>query len=453
MLAYEQYLPGSTFVQTILRLAGTRNSRYRGYSYSLATLLDTYRGHFCLDQRDKVYAFLGMANDHHSGDIPVDYQKPLVEVYQDVLRFQRKLEIDIERKRTEMVYLSAVVRMVLTGQHYKRIKQRPSRSFQSIVAQVFRRFDPVLLQENPSNATGTIFIYALCEAFARKFTNVIWSWLFTQNSYTSAWCSSLPERQTDWLPSNTSTPANDPLNKIRVRALIACRISYLGPAWTELVSSFDNSKRWSLYLSRFYPDDPTALAAAWARHSRLMQVLLAPEDAFSERRIQNITPLDVWDNRSERNIPAFLSFEEQRSFLKVNPLLATHPFFSTSPSPVSAVMPRVFLGTNQTTGLVPYNARIGDLICQFWNSSAAAVVRVSPYDGSLRVIGRAGVVSAGVDEDEDREQRGSRDWVIRRNKKLFATGAPNSVELIVDWRMLTRLSFDTMVLEKGQGST
>jgi hypothetical protein len=53
--------------------------------------------------------------------------------------------------------------------------------------------------------------------------------------------------------------------------------------------------------------------------------------------------------------------------------------------------PRLFLESEVIIGILPSNAIVGDLICQFWNSNAAAIIRVRT-DGIYHVIRRALIV-------------------------------------------------------------
>jgi hypothetical protein len=99
-------------VHCILKLERLLESKYRdGTTYALSDLLDTFRNSFCAVVHDKVYAFLGLANDH-LGEISVNYSKSVFELYQDVIQSQSISILESTQKRVEMVYISALVRQI-----------------------------------------------------------------------------------------------------------------------------------------------------------------------------------------------------------------------------------------------------------------------------------------------------------------------------------------------------
>jgi len=130
--AYQAYnkLRGSTEFfggsDGILKLDETRKSKYQGgKGYSLGVLLRTFQDSFSKVSRDKVYAFLGMANDHYlgyKGSIIVDYEKTTFEMYQDVVRFQNLSTFEPVKKKVEIMYLSSLVRRLLTRESDLRLK-------------------------------------------------------------------------------------------------------------------------------------------------------------------------------------------------------------------------------------------------------------------------------------------------------------------------------------------
>jgi hypothetical protein len=96
---------------------------------------------------------------------------------------------------------------------------------------------------------------------------------------------------------------------------------------------------------------------------------------------------------------------------------------------------RLFLGSDFMAGVVPPSAMVGDMICQFWNSSASAVLRKDKH-GYFQVVGRAGVVQQG----------NSMNWDILEDKWMFTSQSPQVIEVSVDILTLTMLSLDTVNL-------
>lgn len=70
--------------------------------------------------------------------------------------------------------------------------------------------------------------------------------------------------------------------------------------------------------------------------------------------------------------------------------------------------PNLIFGWPVMVGLLPQNAMVGDLIVQFWNSNAAAVIRKGT-DGHYQIIGRTLIVKDLYDFD----------WDALRNWDLF----------------------------------
>ena len=124
---YNEVVPGDASVQFILKLNRVRDSQFRETSsFTLASLIDTFQGSHCQLPHDKIYAFRGLrlAHDHIDGSIPVDYRKPLFEVYQDAIHFQNTASVrnGVERA-TEKVHFSAKRWAASTADHVQNANQ------------------------------------------------------------------------------------------------------------------------------------------------------------------------------------------------------------------------------------------------------------------------------------------------------------------------------------------
>jgi hypothetical protein len=64
-----------------------------GSNRILLNLIEYYKYCKATDQRDKVYALLGLASDTQCNEFPIDYAKPVSEVMDDVLEFYRSKEL------------------------------------------------------------------------------------------------------------------------------------------------------------------------------------------------------------------------------------------------------------------------------------------------------------------------------------------------------------------------
>jgi hypothetical protein len=70
-----------------LKLKKQREGRH-GEMNQLEQLLETYVHTGCQEPRDKIYGFLGLAHDCQNGSLNVDYSKPLLDLYMEVIAFQ-----------------------------------------------------------------------------------------------------------------------------------------------------------------------------------------------------------------------------------------------------------------------------------------------------------------------------------------------------------------------------
>lgn len=87
-------------------------------------------------------------------------------------------------------------------------------------------------------------------------------------------------------------------------------------------------------------------------------------------------------------------------------------------------------------GLIPFNARVGDKLCQFWNSSAVAVLRARTDGDRYDVVGRGLMLQRGDEVN----------WDVPTNKTMFRPETKGSRELDVDLDTLNHLSFDIVSL-------
>jgi hypothetical protein len=67
------------------RLESHRLKR-ESHGSSLKELLHDCRDSLCTDQRDKIYALVGLASDCQDGQVVIDYSKSLAQVYKDVMK-------------------------------------------------------------------------------------------------------------------------------------------------------------------------------------------------------------------------------------------------------------------------------------------------------------------------------------------------------------------------------
>ncbi|KAI4597335.1 hypothetical protein KJ359_004441 [Pestalotiopsis sp. 9143b] len=100
-----------------LRLERLRHNADEG-ALTFRRLLYDHQAAVCSEPRDKIYGLVGLAADAHG--FPMDYTKPLIEVWKDVMIFtnERKL-ID----SSELMRFGAMVKSLLMGQDCSPLKQ------------------------------------------------------------------------------------------------------------------------------------------------------------------------------------------------------------------------------------------------------------------------------------------------------------------------------------------
>jgi hypothetical protein len=122
---YREQNPNDAATQAILKLDNMRRSKFsQTESFSLQNLVDEFRDAFCELPHDKVYAFIGLANDTIDNEIPVNYQQSESEVYYDIMKHHFD-SLHFETQQTssiEAIYLAALVRRLLTREKIRRPK-------------------------------------------------------------------------------------------------------------------------------------------------------------------------------------------------------------------------------------------------------------------------------------------------------------------------------------------
>ena len=105
--------------------------------------------------------------------------------------------------------------------------------------------------------------------------------------------------------------------------------------------------------------------------------------------------------------------------------------------------PQTFPASDWSTiGMVPPGTRCGDLVVQFWKSSASVIVRPDA-DGFLGFVGRAGFIK--LDDRGEREEKGEA-LGFHRDVPLDQEGFQDpekGVDLVMDLMMLIRLGWNT----------
>lgn len=269
-----------------------------------------------------------MANDFVSDVIPIDYSRPPFGIYQDLVVAQNLSVFEQAGKRVDMVYFSGLARQLLSRESSSKAKRW--KWFGLLNDPDSYLYDGCgderawrCLADESGNTTTSLFIMDMGRAMANWALSLIFR---PHTDVEAIWRPPKPESIEVWLDEVSDSAAEG----IEVRGVISGCVHYIGSSYSDYLAYPDVSKRWAAAIAGYYANE-TELRKARGQNERLGALIFAPAD-FT---IRNIAP-----------------FKGQLAH---------------------AGSPRLFLGSGGRMGLVPPNTRIGDIICQFWNSSASAV--------------------------------------------------------------------------------
>lgn len=197
---------------------------------------------------------------------------------------------------------------------------------------------------------------------------------------------------------------------LMARGLVESAIVHLGPSYDDVVSSFQETKKWKASFDKWYDTsedlsflrfmdevytsallemDPKVLAKICQTSS--FRTSVGDNDATGSCDIWNVPILG--ENETCGVSTDFETWKQQRLERKESRSYSWPPIISDNPQRSLKSTPRRFLGTNRTMGLVPPEAQEEDLICRFWGCDVAAVLRWDPYRGLFHIVGRAHVAT------------------------------------------------------------
>ncbi|KAI9164093.1 Heterokaryon incompatibility protein [Paramyrothecium foliicola] len=169
------------------------------------------------------------------------------------------------------------------------------------------------------------------------------------------------------------------------KGFITSEILCLGPFRNEIASSIRADKSWKLSFSKTYKK-PVDLKKARRSYERFSQEMLC----WSLQQMESIRLL-----YSQRSYGYMRDAGDGSTGTKIQN--EPHNEVNTSP--------RLFLGTNATIGCVPDGTQLGDLICTFFKSDVAVVVRKLSEADMYTIIGQARLHidrnEKQTDEDEE----------------------------------------------------
>lgn len=226
----------------------------------------------------------------------------------------------------------------------------------------------------------------------------------------------------------TATDSKAPRRFYVARGVFAGEIIYLGPTYSQIASSWKANKIWKKALEEHYKDEPGL-------------VDLRKADAEYSCGILN------WDQKyleSIRKVDTMTSYGYQQS--ADDEFLITDDHARTCESSE----PRRFLGTQSLIGFVPPEARLGDLVCSFWECNVGVVVRKVGEDRWM-IVGRAdlsteksmGIIreqtyseAMNYNLEESKSVERETEWSRKRREEAFK----NMINLRLDIEVLQKLT-------------
>ncbi len=187
--------------------------------------------------------------------------------------------------------------------------------------------------------------------------------------------------------SNITANLSVTTDVVQVRGAIGGQILHLGPTYKEILSSYDANRQWKLSFESHYPL-PQDIQRLREANESYGAILLQMTDG-DVKKIRGIESGNMYSkarrvegpwNSNERD------WARQELDNEVGRDMADSPAITNSA--VSSGQPRMFLGNNYLLGLVPQDAKEGDLICQFWECDVVALLRLEDATGFYRIVGR-----------------------------------------------------------------
>lgn len=194
------------------------------------------------------------------------------------------------------------------------------------------------------------------------------------------------------VPESPPSHANPIL--IQTRGAVVGHIRHLGPTYTEMMSSSTANKKFKISIHDYYPGayEGTRLREAYeAYYDRLLKMTdeetgkfcgLQPRERYSRGFLTDV----VWSgddrvfNQKKIDIP---------EWHWPDGLIIQNPSREVSDR-------RIFLGNRETMGLAPAEAQVGDLICLFWKTDVAALLRKEEDRDLYRIVGRLNISTPRV---------------------------------------------------------
>jgi hypothetical protein len=384
---FRKVFPNVSDTSRIDTLNNLRKSKRDGEIYALSNLVCDFRDTFCYMPQDKVFAFLGMADDDPASIITAAYDQPLTDVYYQFVQYLSRSTLEPVIKEVQIVHRSALLRCLLTRKQgavsYPELKP--------CIADM--KDDPYNFYYTTKNSDGKESLQVGTD-YRRKWKE--WH-SCTTTVQRLCWLPSAAETLQEWGAANLSI-----VSTISARGVLVSQIERLGPTIATFLRSDQAAKHWKLLVMKHFDQRPVQKSVL-ALNKRMIDFITQPSSADAISSI---------------------------GFFCISSKCASEPA-------------RLFIGSNGVLGLASPTAQEGDYIVQFFNSTSSAVVRHSLREWTI--VGRAGIVKEGYSHDWDIVDNMS----VFLETTLDQETKGRAVTLKMDINTLTQLNLNSVQLRDG----
>ncbi|KAH6693360.1 heterokaryon incompatibility protein-domain-containing protein [Leptodontidium sp. MPI-SDFR-AT-0119] len=176
---------------------------------------------------------------------------------------------------------------------------------------------------------------------------------------------------------------NDRTKAFKAVGVYTGSVSSVGCSYDEFIAAPEATRKWKVSLQKSQTD----LEKLRRKNEGFMRVLLDLEKPELDR-IRAIEPNFSWKGAKDMHGVLGVPTRGSRSEHELLPLFKFGPEENGETEPSA---PRLFSTRSGVIGLIPSNARVGDMLFHFWESDVVAVVRLEV--SYVRIIGRAAIAN------------------------------------------------------------
>ncbi|KAH9210536.1 heterokaryon incompatibility protein-domain-containing protein [Leptodontidium sp. 2 PMI_412] len=176
---------------------------------------------------------------------------------------------------------------------------------------------------------------------------------------------------------------NDRTKAFKAVGVYTGSVSSVGCSYDEFIAVPEATRKWKVSLQKSQTD----LEKLRRKNEGFMRVLLDLEKPELDR-IRAFEPNFSWKGAKDMHGVLGVPTRGSRSEHELLPLFKFGPEENGETEPSA---PRLFSTRSGVIGLIPSNARVGDMLFHFWESDVVAVVRLEV--SYVRIIGRAAIAN------------------------------------------------------------